>query len=194
MYKFNQNFIKNTPRYGVQTSSFTNIEIEEVIFLEKVLNFEKGLVGQSAEPQEDVRTTNIAFIPRESYSDFLWQKLANLIMHANYDLFLYDIDHIENLQYCIYNPGDGYDWHIDSFPEYLKYNRVISGTLMLSNPDDYEGGEFDVHRYGNPTDIITEKPKRGEIIFFDSKMPHRVRKVTSGVRKSLVFWVRGVGN
>jgi PKHD-type hydroxylase len=33
--------------------------------------------------------------------------------------------------------------------------------------------------------------QRGAIIFFDSRTPHRVRKIKSGMRKSLVGWVVG---
>lgn len=194
MFKFHQNFNRNTPRYGVLTSTFSDTEIEEIVFLEKVLNFEEAKVGLGTTATPEVRTTKVAFVPFEEYSEFLWRKVADLVMMVNYDLFLYDLDHLEALQYSIYKEDDGYDWHIDSFPEYLKYNRVISGTIMLSDPDEYEGGEFDIQRFGKPSDILTEKPLKGEVIFFDSKMPHRVRKVTSGTRKSLVFWVRGVSN
>ena len=37
----------------------------------------------------------------------------------------------------------------------------------------------------------TVKPQIGDIVFFDSRMPHRVTPITSGVRKSLVCWVMG---
>ena len=33
--------------------------------------------------------------------------------------------------------------------------------------------------------------QKGIIAFFDSRTPHRVRKVKSGMRKSLVGWVVG---
>jgi len=33
--------------------------------------------------------------------------------------------------------------------------------------------------------------QRGTMIIFDSRTPHRVRKVKSGMRKSLVGWVVG---
>ena len=33
--------------------------------------------------------------------------------------------------------------------------------------------------------------QRGTVIMFDSRTPHRVRKVKSGLRKSLVGWVCG---
>jgi PKHD-type hydroxylase len=33
--------------------------------------------------------------------------------------------------------------------------------------------------------------QKGTIAFFDSRTPHRVKKVKSGVRKSLVGWVIG---
>ena len=58
-------------------------------------------------------------------------------------------------------------------------------TLMLDDPDDYEGGELQICHMGNFNDVITVKPKKGDIVFFASWMPHRVAPVTSGTRRSI---------
>ena len=71
--------------------------------------------------------------------------------------------------------------------------RKLSTTIWLNDPDEYEGGEFDIEVNG-PLDSIryeTLKLSKGSIVIFKSDKWHRVRPVTSGVRKSLVTWFRG---
>jgi predicted 2-oxoglutarate/Fe(II)-dependent dioxygenase YbiX len=72
-----------------------------------------------------------------------------------------------------------------------NYQRKISAVMMLTGPDEYEGGELEVCNNGNFEDIQILKPNKGDIVFFASWMPHRVKPVTSGERKSLVMWVMG---
>ena len=71
--------------------------------------------------------------------------------------------------------------------------RKISISIWLNDPDEYEGGELDIE-VGGPRDDLryhTFKLPKGSIIVFPSHSWHRVRPVTSGVRKSLVVWFSG---
>ena len=102
----------------------------------------------------------------------------------------YDIDFIEPIQDTLYEVGGYYDWHIDEsnwYPGKRQSNRIrkISFTILLN--DDFEGGEFEL--FADEKKIIPLKKK--DVILFMGDTPHRVRKVTSGVRKSLVGWVQG---
>ena len=71
--------------------------------------------------------------------------------------------------------------------------RKISMTLFMNNPDEYEGGEFDLELFEPEKQprYETFKLKKGSAIFFQSDSWHRVRPVSSGVRKSLVAWYSG---
>ena len=75
-----------------------------------------------------------------------------------------------------------------------KLTRKLSITIWLNDPDEYEGGEFDIEVLG-PREkgkrYETLKLSKGSIVIFKSDKWHRVRPVTSGVRKSLVTWFRG---
>ena len=65
---------------------------------------------------------------------------------------------------------------------------------MLSDPSEYEGGDFEIDMHGilKPE---TLKLGKGDIIFFDSHVSHRVTTITSGVRKTLNTWIWGdMGN
>ena len=135
----------------------------------------------------------------------------------NRENFLYDIVDVDNgsLQYTHYGEGQFYKWHQDSdlvsfiIPQ-IRYNsgdnkaqdqnliageyiRKLSFTLQLSEPDEYEGGEFDLEISGPNAEkrFETMKMPKGSIVVFPSYMWHRVRPVTSGVRKSLVGWIMG---
>ena len=70
-----------------------------------------------------------------------------------------------------------------------EYIRKLSFSLQLSDPKDYTGGE--VQFLDNNGKTFFAPKQRGTMIVFDSRTKHRVRKVKSGMRKSLVGWVVG---
>ena len=106
----------------------------------------------------------------------------------------YSLKEFEPLQYTIYKEGDFYDWHIDSHAKSYDNGmiRKLSFTLCLN--EDYEGGNFSVsspHPISEKTKIEKiDKPKKGTMIVFPSYTWHKVDKVTSGIRKTLVGWVK----
>ena len=60
---------------------------------------------------------------------------------------------------------------------------------MVTDPSEYDGGDFVfIDYHGN--EINTPKEK-GTILVFDSRVPHKVKKVTRGRRVSLVTWMYG---
>ena len=67
--------------------------------------------------------------------------------------------------------------------------RKISFSLQLSDPDDYEGGNIQFIDESDKSYIAPRQ--KGSLIIFDSRTKHRVCKVRSGVRKSIVGWVVG---
>jgi len=70
-----------------------------------------------------------------------------------------------------------------------KYSkRKISITVQLSDPDEYEGGDFE---FLIGKEIIKLPRKKGCAIVFPSYFLHRVTPVTKGTRKSLVLWGSG---
>ena len=170
--------------------------------------FNNGLDG-------DVRKGKNAWIPDTHWiSGFLW----HYVMKANKENFLYDLTGIDggNLQYTIYNEGNHYTWHQDAgissytnpaapnngqnradpniliqdfATENIEQIRKLSFSLQLSEPDEYEGGQFQLLDEQNRSYIAPRQ--RGTLILFDSRAMHRVRKVTKGTRKSIVGWCVG---
>ena len=182
------------PQHGVWQDAFTPEEIEKIIFLEKIIVFQQGLLGTAQRPDKSTRNSEVAFIAPDEHGAWIFDRLAMIIPKINYDLFMLDIEGIEAIQYTKYSGEEEqfYDWHLDSYKEWRKFNRKISGVLLLSDPDEYEGGELEIIHDGNPNNSIKFKPDKGHISFFASNMPHKVHPVTKGIRRSLVFWVEGI--
>lgn len=157
-----------------------------------------------------IRDSKNAWIPTSHWiGGFIW----HYIQRTNRENFLYDLTAIdgESIQYTQYGTGQFYDWHIDAGidtaykPQHIvssganisedlvtvqgEYVRKLSFALQLSGPEDYTGGEVQFMDNNRKT-YFTPK-QRGTLILFDSRTPHRVRKVKSGMRKSLVGWIVG---
>mgnify|MGYP003336328961 FL=1 len=157
-----------------------------------------------------VRDSKNAWIPTSHWvGGFIW----HYIQRTNIENFCYDLTAIDGqtVQYTQYGAGQFYDWHIDAGidtaykPQQIvssgtnisqdlvtmqgEYVRKLSFSLQLSDPEDYTGGE--VQFLDNNRKTYFAPKQRGTLIIFDSRTLHRVRKVKSGMRKSLVGWVVG---
>ena len=194
---------------------FTDLPEDVVDIIEKDLSEkfdsqmqDSRLHGDSL--NKDKRNSQNAWIPTQHWvGGFMW----HYIMRANRENFLYDLRNIdgESMQYTRYGEGMFYDWHNDSglathykpvsvgnrtegrqqdfVNENLELVRKLSFALQLSSPDDYEGGNVVLLDEGGKKYIVPRQ--RGTVVLFDSRTQHRVNKVKSGVRKSIVGWVVG---
>ena len=120
--------------------------------------------------------------------------MSHFINEANSKLYNFDITGwADSIQYTEYKgKGTHYAWHCDSSAAAHLENSVrkLSISLMLSDPEDYEGGELQLMFPGNK-DMLTVKPELGQAIIFPSYVQHRVRPLKSGKRISLVGWYGG---
>lgn len=154
--------------------------------------------------QYSIRDSKVDWLP--SYH-WIVGLCYHYVLRANRENFLYDIsgfDH-ESMQYTSYNEGEYYNWHIDagldSFHKPSTNNqenfvirnseevRKLSVIVQLSDPDEYEGGEVQLMNDDNSSFFLPKT--KGTVIVFDSRVRHRVKKVISGHRQSLVGWVVG---
>lgn len=159
---------------------------------------------------KDKRSSKNAWVPTNHWiGGFAW----HYIQRANRENFLYDLRNIdgESMQYTQYGPGEFYGWHNDAglatqykpqavgnrteglasdfLNESVELVRKLSFVIQLSDPDDYEGGNLQLLDESGKSYIAPRQ--RGAVILFDSRAQHRVLKVTSGLRKSLVGWTVG---
>ena len=168
--------------------------------------------GDYGTVDKDKRNARNAWVQSAHWiAGFVW----HYVQRANRENFLYDLTNIdgESLQYTTYGEGEYYGWHSDQgvssyykpisqgnrghgqelFQDFVNKNceqiRKLSFSLLLSDPDTYEGGNLQLLAEDGKSYYAPRK--RGTIILFDSRTQHRVKKVTKGIRKSLVGWVCG---
>ena len=194
---------------------FTDLPEDVVEIIEKDLTEkfddqmgDSRLMGDSLNKEK--RNSQNAWVPSQHWlGGFLW----HYIERANRENFLYNLRCIdgESMQYTRYGVGQFYGWHNDaglagqykpvSFgnrsegiaQDYLNENvemvRKLSFVLQLSDPDSYEGGNLQLLDEAGKSYFAPRK--RGTVILFDSRTMHRVTKVKSGLRKSIVGWTVG---
>ena len=190
--------------YGIP-SALSLSEVEEIESIAEQLEWRPGMTGVSDDEDGDddnlinhsIRSSKVKWIER--LPDKLESKIADLMAQCLDDTrWGWTIDDHQAYQYTVYEAkpdapkGDFYTWHTDHGHEMVDSNgkiRKLSFTLQLSDPEDYTGGEVQFMDNGRKTFFAPKQ--RGTLIMFDSRTPHRVRKVKSGMRKSLVGWVVG---
>jgi PKHD-type hydroxylase len=172
--RFDKNFCDNIIKQGEKNSL-------KIAKLDKQLNVSKA------------RNSKISWLQ----SDELSSKILPVIYEHNKKAkWNFNIKEMEPFQYTIYEPGQYYDWHIDSLvkPYDNGLIRKISFTICLN--EDYTGGELEISK-PNPKpekhlntklngDFIT-----GTIVSFPSFIWHKVNPVLVGTRKVLVGWSLG---
>lgn len=99
-----------------------------------------------------------------------------------------DVDsdgHIEMqmLKYTSENLSE-YKVHQDCFNN-SYYDRKISAIIMLSDPNDYQGGRLDFCDEGS------YRLPMGSAVVFPSNLSHAVTPVVQGTRFTLVAWQHG---
>jgi hypothetical protein len=103
----------------------------------------------------------------------------------------FDLSYVTDpIHYVIYPEDGGHlDWHLDIGIGEVN-RRKLSLTVQLSDPSEYEGGEFEIW-YGHSGEFVELPRKKGDVIIFPSFLMHRVKPITRGQRKALVFWTGG---
>jgi PKHD-type hydroxylase len=134
----------------------------------------------------NTRITDVVFLPAMSVPESILRtamNVANIQARWNYRL-----TGVENVQMGRYTIGGHYDYHKDiTQPNSKNEQRKLSSVLFLSDPDTYEGGEFEFKYY----EFKIPKFPKGTILVFPSFLDHKVNPVTSGERYSAVNWAFG---
>ncbi len=180
------NDLNNTPLWGLIQEKLNSADLE----------WKDGTTKSLEGRGNNVRKSKVSFL----HDRYLIEQLSYSVSLYNNQHWKYYLTGCDPIQYGIYREGDHYDWHLDE-EQYVPnikgqfLARKLSLTIWLNDPDEYEGGELDIEVEGpykdNDLRYNTLKLSKGSIVIFRSNLWHRVRPVTSGVRKSLVTWFRG---
>lgn len=148
----------------------------------------------TTESIEEIRQSEIRWLNTyDQNHSFIVDTIWNFVTDANRDHFGFDLNYMRDVQYTTYHGTQGgkYDWHEDIFwINPTRNHRKLSVTVQLSEPGDYEGGEFEIDPEHGILDQSVIK-QRGTVIVFPSFLRHRVTPVTNGIRRSLVCWLEG---
>jgi PKHD-type hydroxylase len=162
---------KNDPNYGMQEGSIKDID-----------GYDKKY-----------RVCNIYFDKRgPNNQPTILNKVIDTIMEYNQENYKFDCGGVLSGEWPTlieYNVGGKYDWHIDVFHTEatpITACRKISFTVMLSEPEDFDGGRLEFQGGGVPPEM-----NQGDICLFPSYLPHRVTPVTRGQRNVVVGWIHG---
>jgi len=143
------------------------------------LELKPGLVGSN---DVNARKSSVAFIDNiDIIDDKLKEYLRNLIRVKGFE-----VTGLGPYQFTEYKTGEYYDWHTDSIKTGETKNRFVSIVIQLN--DEYEGGYLQIKDESGDNTIQLDKGT-GKMYIFFSNLRHRVMKVTSGTRYSLVNWV-----
>lgn len=185
-------------KYCVTNDIFSDDEIKKIQEYCDSYNTSKSyVIGNDGLPAKnlDVRVSNIRMHAPNDQNYWFFQKLLYASEQTNSNFFNFRLSGFEFFQYTEYDgAGSNYNWHIDmmygeNVPKSMLLTRKLSASLILSDPSEYKGGEFEIMSSGTEVERIPQK--KGSIIFFPSFMMHRVAPLTEGRRRSIVFWIMG---
>jgi len=130
-----------------------------------------------------IRRCDVVWLNPMEITD-VYRKVFSAIDRINKENWNISFDALNTAQYTEYGIFGHYSKHIDLGSGAIK-NRKLSASVNLTPPSKYWGGRLETWR-GNVSREI------GHITVFPSYLPHRVRPVWRGRRRSLVFWATGV--
>lgn len=170
-------------------------EINLLLAQPEWLALQSGCIGggnNNFNVNTQVRDSQITWIGLKPELAEIWQKIAVATSRINGQFFQFDLTGFyEPMQLSVYTDTQQghYDWHIDANFSNNEVPRKLSMVMLLSDPSEFEGGEFQVKTMSD--EARTLECKKGRAWFFSSNTLHRVAPVTKGVRRSLVLWIGG---
>ena len=177
-------------------SYFDKETCERIIKDTQIIASQDALVGNIGAFQDyENRRSKIKFISSSDWRfSYLFDSLWKCAISANNDFFDIHITRLNFVQFAEYsheNRGE-YKNHHDVFwlNDDPVYHRKLSCIIQLSDPNNYEGGDFelsDVSSFPDASDIR----QQGSIIFFPSFFTHRANPVIRGTRYSIAAWFEG---
>lgn len=181
--------IDQTQYYWFETG-FTEEEVDQIINLaSEYTEQDATIISNGDSVEESIRKSKVRWLPNNASWAWLYDRIADMSLEANNAIWHFDLNSIiDDIQFTEYEAGGGhYDWHVDIGPSTISH-RKISIVVQLTDPNEYEGGNLELHP-GNYAFAVPRK--KGAVAVFPSFMLHRVTPVTEGLRRSLVLWVGG---
>lgn len=163
------------------------------LMIEELPKYERTYVEAQIGSEQDavlLKETRNSKVSWMYEDDWVSSVFSHYFSIANKEHWEYNLNFLDGIQITKYNVGDHYSWHSDYGTSVdNRYTRKLSASLLVTDPSEYEGGDLEFIDYHN--NLVIAPRKKGTMIIFDSRIPHRVNKVTKGSRTSLVTWMLG---
>jgi len=168
--------------YKVYENVFSKEFVEELLQYAKNNKFQDGRVGHRVDPKQKIRKD--LFIG----NDKLIKDVDNIVYDKIYEDVKKEFDNNikfrERWKIGWYKSDDGGYYNVHRDDIIATKHRKMSMTVALSDPSEYEGGEFYFQ------DLNKEfRLKKGDAIVFRSSVMHGVKPVTSGERYVLASFM-----
>lgn len=124
-------------------------------------------------------------IPRLARHEWIYGRLINTVKEANERYFHFELTSLSDPQILEYQNTGFYGTHVDVGTGQISL-RKLTMVAFLTPPEEYQGGELILKPYGGPLPA-----KQGSLVIFPSYLPHEVRPVRQGIRRTLVTWILG---
>jgi len=159
----------------------------------------KTLNKQQKTSLKKIRNSYVSFIDEQWLYNLLFPFLQNANQLSGWKFVF---DWAEPIQFTKYKKNQHYYWHNDfngakNLSNLKSHGKIrkLSLVVSLSDPKDYEGGDFKF-QFRNLEDPTIEQKvpqliPRGSVVVFPSYIWHKVEPITEGTRYSLVMWARG---
>ena len=150
------------------------LDEEDTTYLRNQLTNKKFVDGtktQNISKFYDIKQNKETIIPEK-----VRKYLIDLLYNHSYIDSVYCPNRVSVNFYNRYTEDDFYDYHIDSF-------KASPKSINLN--DDYEGGEFIIKTEAGEVGCQLQT---GQAAIFPIIFPHKVTKVTKGVRENIIGW------
>lgn len=174
-------------------NALSDKDIENVNLLADKFAAVEGKISSGADGEDlhEIRRSSITWLPAaDERTHWVYNMLEQYMRSANEEMWGFDLTTLnDDIQYTEYDAADSgyYGWHADIGPDELAL-RKLTLVVQLSDPGEYEGGDFQIMK-GNTPEVLPKT--KGTAVLFPSYIMHQVTPVTKGKRRSLVLWAGG---
>jgi len=170
---------------------FSPEECGRIVALRDLLGWDQARVearsdSMDREVESTIRETERTHLLASKKTEWIYQRLAQTVERVNGETWQLRISHMEPIQLLRYPVGGHYSWHTDLGARGVISLRKVSLTLLLSPPEDFEGGQLELQAGGQ---VLMPDLRQGSTVLFPAWQRHRVTPVTRGMRDALVLWV-----
>jgi predicted 2-oxoglutarate/Fe(II)-dependent dioxygenase YbiX len=162
-------------------------DCERIIAAAHDLGFQEAKIlnTEGEHSDSEIRSCEAVTLTGKAHPD-VYDFVAKAITQVNNKQYRFGLMGLEPISVMRYTEGSFFREHSDLGYQYdYSAGRKISFVAQLSDGDSYQGGQLIL--FGEE-----EMPRtQGSTFIFPSWLPHRVEKLTGGVRYTLVGWAKG---